>query len=104
MIKFEKFTSSLAWIIYIIIILSSISAIYLIDNQSITLNNFSIVVNVISIIGFLITINQLMSLKETEKENNEKIKEKLDTYFKTIMFQDFASKYYIIDQTQSSIN
>lgn len=103
MIKFEKFFAKEAWVIYIAIFILSIIGIQIFEEES-SFNKVSLIVNIITVIAFLITINQIFSIKEIEENNMNLLNAKLRNYFKLMIMQDISSKLHVIDTTQSMIN
>ena len=100
MLNFKRFVSIEAIVIYLVIlILSTFSVIYIgNDNNKILL--FSIIINVISFVGFLVTLNQIISWKENSKNTEDILNKRLNQYFKTALFQDFIMKSHVLETTE----
>ena len=103
MIKFEKFFAKEAWYIYIAILMLSGIGVLLFKNES-SFNKVSLCVNIITVVAFLITINQIFTIKDIEDTNMNLLNERLKNYFKLMIMQDISSKLHVIDTTQSMIN
>lgn len=102
MMNFKRFFSPEAIIIYLLIIIISVVLIITIGADDKKILYFSIVINVISVLGFLITVNQIVSWKENSDNNERLLNDKLKEYFKTALFQDFIMKTHILEATEKS--
>lgn len=102
MVDLNKFFTRNAIILYLVILSLCGIGLYFIWTETF-INKFSFVVNVISLVLFFITINQLISLKEIEEKNRKVIDDKLRKYSRTIIFQDFTQKIHLVDTTQEYI-
>ncbi|MFD2741935.1 MULTISPECIES: hypothetical protein [Sphingobacterium] len=103
MIKWNRFLSFSAIVIYSIIALVTYFYVqHFLENARLH-TIISISINVISVAGFLVTINQLMTVRENETANRKETQKELQNYFNTLVFQDLTMKFHVLDSTESDI-